>query len=50
MEHTIAAPRDATVASVHYAPGDLVEEGVELIALTPADEPTAPTPAAAGPA
>jgi 3-methylcrotonyl-CoA carboxylase alpha subunit len=50
MEHTIAAPRDATVASVHYAPGDLVEEGVELIALTPAEEPTAPTPAAGGPA
>ncbi|MGD9618072.1 MAG: acetyl-CoA carboxylase biotin carboxylase subunit [Alphaproteobacteria bacterium] len=33
MEHTIAAPRDGIVASVHFAPGDLVEEGVELIAL-----------------
>src|SRR6202035_1196138 len=33
MEHTIAAPRDGTVAAVHYAPGDLVEEGAELIAL-----------------
>ncbi len=33
MEHTIAAPRDGTVAAVHFAPGDLVEEGAELIAL-----------------
>jgi 3-methylcrotonyl-CoA carboxylase alpha subunit len=33
MEHTIAAPRDGTVAAVHYAAGDLVEEGAELIAL-----------------
>ena len=37
MEHTIAAPRDGTVASVHYAPGDLVEEGAELIALAEPD-------------
>jgi 3-methylcrotonyl-CoA carboxylase alpha subunit len=36
MEHTIAAPRDGTVGSVHYVPGDLVEEGAELIALDPA--------------
>ena len=33
MEHTIAAPRDGMVAAVHFAPGDLVEEGAELIAL-----------------
>jgi 3-methylcrotonyl-CoA carboxylase alpha subunit len=33
MEHTIAAPRDGTVEAVHYAAGDLVEEGAELIAL-----------------
>ena len=33
MEHTIAAPRDGTVAAVHCAAGDLVEEGTELIAL-----------------
>jgi 3-methylcrotonyl-CoA carboxylase alpha subunit len=46
MEHTIAAPRDGTVASVHYAPGDLVEEGAELIALMPAEEPSARAPAA----
>jgi 3-methylcrotonyl-CoA carboxylase alpha subunit len=38
MEHTIAAPRAGTVAAVHYAPGDLVDEGVELIALSPASE------------
>ncbi len=33
MEHTIAAPRDGIVAAVHYAAGDPVEEGAELIAL-----------------
>jgi len=37
MEHTIAAPSDGTVAAVHYAPGDLVEEGAELIALAESD-------------
>jgi 3-methylcrotonyl-CoA carboxylase alpha subunit len=37
MEHTIAAPRDGTVAAVHYAPGDQVEEGAELIALVESD-------------
>jgi 3-methylcrotonyl-CoA carboxylase alpha subunit len=37
MEHTIAAPRDGTIAAVHYAPGDLVEEGAELIALVEPD-------------
>jgi len=37
MEHTIAAPRDGTVASVPFAVGDPVEEGVELIALTPVE-------------
>jgi 3-methylcrotonyl-CoA carboxylase alpha subunit len=31
MEHTLSAPADGTVASVRYAAGDLVEEGVELI-------------------
>ena len=33
MEHTIAAPRDGIVEAVHYAAGDPVEEGAELIAL-----------------
>jgi len=41
MEHTIAAPRDGSVAAVHYALGDLVEEGAELIALA-APDPAAP--------
>jgi 3-methylcrotonyl-CoA carboxylase alpha subunit len=35
MEHTIAAPRDGVVERVPYTVGDLVEEGVELIALAP---------------
>jgi 3-methylcrotonyl-CoA carboxylase alpha subunit len=33
MEHTITAPADGTVERVDYAPGDLVEEGAELIAF-----------------
>jgi 3-methylcrotonyl-CoA carboxylase alpha subunit len=33
MEHTIAAPRDGVVQAVHYAAGDPVEEGAELIEL-----------------
>jgi 3-methylcrotonyl-CoA carboxylase alpha subunit len=37
MEHTIAAPRDGVVAAVHFAAGDLVEEGAELIALAEPD-------------
>jgi len=48
MEHTIAAPRDGTIASVHYAPGDLVEEGAEVIALMPVDQPIDRAPAAKG--
>jgi 3-methylcrotonyl-CoA carboxylase alpha subunit len=36
MEHTIAAPADGTVERVNYAPGDLVEEGAELIAFAAA--------------
>ena len=35
MEHTIASPRDGIVAAVHFAPGDPVEEGAELVALVP---------------
>jgi 3-methylcrotonyl-CoA carboxylase alpha subunit len=38
MEHTIAAPGDGTVERVHFAPGDLVEEGAELIAFSAAAE------------
>ena len=33
MEHTIAAPRDGTVAELLYAPGDQVSEGAELLRL-----------------
>ncbi|HEX4113928.1 MAG TPA: acetyl/propionyl/methylcrotonyl-CoA carboxylase subunit alpha [Stellaceae bacterium] len=36
MEHTIAAPADGTVDAVNYTAGDLVEEGVTLIAFTAA--------------
>ena len=37
MEHTIAAPIDGIVTAVRFAVGELVEEGAELIALTPRD-------------
>jgi 3-methylcrotonyl-CoA carboxylase alpha subunit len=33
MEHTITAPADGVVAAVRFAVGELVDEGVELIAL-----------------
>ena len=36
IEHTIAAPHDGTVQSLHYQPNDMVGEGVELLVL--ADE------------
>jgi 3-methylcrotonyl-CoA carboxylase alpha subunit len=36
MEHAIAAPADGIVDAVHYAAGDLVEEGALLLAFTPA--------------
>jgi len=35
MEHTIRAPSSGTVSAVAYAAGDLVDEGVELLTLTP---------------
>ncbi len=35
MEHIVAAPADGVIEAVRYAPGDLVEEGAELIALAP---------------
>ena len=31
MEHTIVAPRKGTVKSFHYAPGDQVTDGAELV-------------------
>jgi 3-methylcrotonyl-CoA carboxylase alpha subunit len=33
MEHTIAAPKDGTVAELLYAPGDQVSDGAELLKL-----------------
>ncbi len=35
MEHTVTAPADGVIEAVRFAAGDLVEEGAELIALTP---------------
>jgi 3-methylcrotonyl-CoA carboxylase alpha subunit len=37
MEHTIAALADGTVERINYAPGDLVEEGAELIVFSAAE-------------
>ncbi len=36
MEHTVTAPADGTVDRVNYAAGEMVEEGAELVAFTPA--------------
>jgi len=36
MEHAIASPANGEVERVNFAPGDLVEEGAELIAFTDA--------------
>ena len=33
IEHTIVAPHDGTVQTLHYRAGDMVEEGVELLVL-----------------
>jgi 3-methylcrotonyl-CoA carboxylase alpha subunit len=33
MEHTITAPADGRVKEIHYAAGDQVLEGAELITL-----------------
>jgi 3-methylcrotonyl-CoA carboxylase alpha subunit len=33
MEHTITAPADGTVQAIHYAAGEQVLEGAELIKL-----------------
>ena len=38
MEHIVVAPADGVIEAVRYAPGDLVEEGAELIALAPESE------------
>jgi 3-methylcrotonyl-CoA carboxylase alpha subunit len=44
MEHTIVAPADGVVEEVHYAPGDLVEEGAALIAFAIAEPGTDDAP------
>ena len=31
MEHTITAPSNGTIRSFHYAPGDQVDEGADLV-------------------
>ncbi len=36
MEHTIAAPADGTIDAINYAVGELVDEGVALMAFTAA--------------
>jgi 3-methylcrotonyl-CoA carboxylase alpha subunit len=33
MEHTITAPLDGTVTALHYAVGDMLDEGVELLVV-----------------
>jgi len=35
MEHSLAAPWAGTVTAVSVKPGDRVEEGVELVVLSP---------------
>jgi 3-methylcrotonyl-CoA carboxylase alpha subunit len=39
MEHTITAPYPGTVENIHFARGDRVPEGAELLELTRAAEP-----------
>jgi 3-methylcrotonyl-CoA carboxylase alpha subunit len=33
MEHTITAPADGTVKEIHYAAGEQVLEGAQLVTL-----------------
>ena len=33
MEHTIIAPIDGIVKSIHYMVGDMIDEGVELLVI-----------------
>ncbi len=37
MEHTLLAPADSQVVALHFAVGDLVEDGVELLTLEPVE-------------
>ena len=38
MEHTVSAPADGVVEAVHFAAGDLVDEGAELIGFQAGEE------------
>jgi 3-methylcrotonyl-CoA carboxylase alpha subunit len=38
MEHAIRAPADGTVAALHFAAGDQVSEGAELLKFEPGEE------------
>ena len=35
MEHTICAPADGRVDTIHFSVDDLVEEGIELLDFAP---------------
>jgi 3-methylcrotonyl-CoA carboxylase alpha subunit len=37
MEHTIVAPQDGTIKKIKFAPGELVDEAVELVEFEPAN-------------
>jgi 3-methylcrotonyl-CoA carboxylase alpha subunit len=39
MEHTITAPRDGVVATIHFSVGAVVNEGAELLAFAVDEEP-----------
>jgi 3-methylcrotonyl-CoA carboxylase alpha subunit len=36
LEYRVTAPADGTVEALHFAPGDVVEDGVQLLTFTPA--------------
>jgi len=38
MEHTIIAPADGRIVAIHFAVGDRVSEGVELISMESEEE------------
>ncbi|MCW8952606.1 MAG: hypothetical protein OQK23_07795 [Rhodospirillales bacterium] len=38
MEHTITAPADGTVAAIHFAAGDQVDDGAELLSFEVVEE------------
>jgi 3-methylcrotonyl-CoA carboxylase alpha subunit len=55
MEHAITAPADGTIARIHYAPGEQVDEGAVLVSFeeeessagAPEADTDEPAPAAA---